>query len=112
MNCPLPNPGLRLRGCGSPKPSHFLGRERPTSQCQVSSSHGGLSLWQGRLGVGAPTPDPGPGLRPACLSTQVFGLGNKTYEHFNAMGKYVDKRLEQLGAQRIFELGMGDDDGK
>ena len=53
-----------------------------------------------------------------CLSTlisvpfQVFGLGNKTYEHFNAMGKYVDKRLEELGAQRIFELGLGDDDGK
>ncbi|KAJ7309012.1 hypothetical protein JRQ81_008297 [Phrynocephalus forsythii] len=42
----------------------------------------------------------------------VFGLGNKTYEHFNAMGKYVDKRLEELGAQRIFELGLGDDDGK
>ncbi|XP_063154353.1 NADPH--cytochrome P450 reductase isoform X2 [Candoia aspera] len=41
----------------------------------------------------------------------VFGLGNKTYEHFNAMGKYVDKRLEELGAQRIFELGLGDDDG-
>ncbi|EPY83948.1 NADPH--cytochrome P450 reductase isoform 3-like protein [Camelus ferus] len=41
----------------------------------------------------------------------VFGLGNKTYEHFNAMGKYVDKRLEQLGAQRIYELGLGDDDG-
>ncbi|KAG8122804.1 hypothetical protein E2320_018254 [Naja naja] len=42
----------------------------------------------------------------------VFGLGNKTYEHFNAMGKFVDKRLEELGAQRIFELGLGDDDGK
>ncbi|XP_043574697.1 NADPH--cytochrome P450 reductase-like isoform X2 [Chiloscyllium plagiosum] len=41
----------------------------------------------------------------------VFGLGNKTYEHFNAMGKYVNKRLEQLGAERIFELGLGDDDG-
>ncbi|KAL7987044.1 hypothetical protein Chor_005963 [Crotalus horridus] len=41
----------------------------------------------------------------------VFGLGNKTYEHFNAMGKFVDKRLEELGAQRIFELGLGDDDG-
>ncbi|XP_066551761.1 NADPH--cytochrome P450 reductase isoform X2 [Amia ocellicauda] len=40
----------------------------------------------------------------------VFGLGNKTYEHYNAMGKYVDKRLEELGAQRIFDLGMGDDD--
>ncbi|KAM9117491.1 NADPH--cytochrome P450 reductase isoform 1-T4 [Pangshura tecta] len=45
------------------------------------------------------------------LKFAVFGLGNKTYEHFNAMGKYVDKRLVQLGAQRIFELGMGDDDG-
>lgn len=40
----------------------------------------------------------------------VFALGNKTYEHFNAMGKYVDKRLEELGAKRIFDLGMGDDD--
>lgn len=47
---------------------------------------------------------------PVCF--QVFGLGNKTYEHYNAMGKYVDKRLEQLGATRIFDLGMGDDDGK
>ncbi|NXA35254.1 NCPR reductase, partial [Eudromia elegans] len=45
------------------------------------------------------------------LRFAVFGLGNKTYEHFNAMGKYVDKRLEELGAQRIFELGQGDDDG-
>ncbi|XP_060612712.1 NADPH--cytochrome P450 reductase isoform X1 [Anolis sagrei] len=45
------------------------------------------------------------------LKFAVFGLGNKTYEHFNAMGKYVDKRMEELGAQRIFELGLGDDDG-
>ncbi|XP_035290799.1 NADPH--cytochrome P450 reductase isoform X1 [Anguilla anguilla] len=41
----------------------------------------------------------------------VFALGNKTYEHYNAMGKYVDKRLAELGASRIFDLGMGDDDG-
>ncbi|XP_028855640.1 NADPH--cytochrome P450 reductase-like isoform X2 [Denticeps clupeoides] len=41
----------------------------------------------------------------------VFALGNKTYEHYNAMGKYVDKRLEELGAKRVFDLGMGDDDG-
>ncbi|XP_037798527.1 NADPH--cytochrome P450 reductase-like [Penaeus monodon] len=44
------------------------------------------------------------------LQYTVFGLGNKTYEHYNAMGKYVDKRLEELGATRVFELGMGDDD--
>lgn len=43
---------------------------------------------------------------------QVFALGNKTYEHYNAMGKYVDKRIEELGGERVFELGMGDDDGK
>uniref|UniRef100_A0A671MBQ3 NADPH--hemoprotein reductase n=1 Tax=Sinocyclocheilus anshuiensis TaxID=1608454 RepID=A0A671MBQ3_9TELE len=42
----------------------------------------------------------------------VFALGNKTYEHYNSMGKYVDKRLAELGARRIFDLGMGDDDGK
>ncbi|XP_013384420.1 NADPH--cytochrome P450 reductase [Lingula anatina] len=40
----------------------------------------------------------------------VFSLGNKTYEHYNAMGKYVDKRLEELGATRIYEVGLGDDD--
>lgn len=41
----------------------------------------------------------------------VFGLGNKTYEYFNAMGKFFDSRLEALGAKRICELGLGDDDG-
>lgn len=40
----------------------------------------------------------------------VFALGNKTYEHYNAMGKFVDKKLEELGGTRVFELGMGDDD--
>ncbi|XP_023262400.1 NADPH--cytochrome P450 reductase isoform X2 [Seriola lalandi dorsalis] len=45
------------------------------------------------------------------LNYTVFALGNKTYEHYNAMGKYVDKRLEELRANRIFDLGLGDDDG-
>ena len=40
----------------------------------------------------------------------VFGLGNKTYEYYNQMGKYFDKRLEELGGTRLTELGMGDDD--
>jgi len=40
----------------------------------------------------------------------VFGLGNKTYEHFNAMGKLADRKLEELGGKRVHVLGMGDDD--
>lgn len=44
------------------------------------------------------------------LNYAVFGLGNKTYEHYNQVAIYVDKRLEELGATRVFELGLGDDD--
>jgi len=40
----------------------------------------------------------------------VFGLGNSTYEHFNAMGKFVDKKLEDMGGKRVHVLGQGDDD--
>uniref|UniRef100_A0A0N4Z2I9 NADPH--cytochrome P450 reductase n=1 Tax=Parastrongyloides trichosuri TaxID=131310 RepID=A0A0N4Z2I9_PARTI len=40
----------------------------------------------------------------------VFGLGNKTYEYYNEMGKFFDKKLEELGCERVFELGLGDDD--
>lgn len=43
---------------------------------------------------------------------QVFGLGNKTYEHYNAVAIDMDKRLEDLGATRVYELGLGDDDAK
>ncbi|XP_011883330.1 PREDICTED: NADPH--cytochrome P450 reductase isoform X1 [Vollenhovia emeryi] len=46
----------------------------------------------------------------AGLNYAVFGLGNKTYEHYNEIGIYVDHRLEQLGATRVVELGLGDDD--
>ncbi|KND01448.1 uncharacterized protein SPPG_03252 [Spizellomyces punctatus DAOM BR117] len=40
----------------------------------------------------------------------VFGLGNKTYEHYNAIGRRLDKRLKSLGGVRIGERGEGDDD--
>ena len=46
----------------------------------------------------------------AGLNFAIFGLGNKTYEHYNSMGRYFDKRLEELGAYRVCERGEGDDD--
>eukprot|EP00658_Telonema_sp_P-2_P012045 TRINITY_DN14595_c0_g1_i1.p1 TRINITY_DN14595_c0_g1~~TRINITY_DN14595_c0_g1_i1.p1 ORF type:complete len:223 (+),score=73.63 TRINITY_DN14595_c0_g1_i1:248-916(+) len=44
------------------------------------------------------------------LAYSVFGLGNTQYEEYNAMGRYFDTRLAELGAQRIGEYGEGDDD--
>jgi NADPH-ferrihemoprotein reductase len=40
----------------------------------------------------------------------VFGLGNKTFEHFNAIGRLVDQSLASLGATRLHACGEGDDD--
>ncbi|CAK3932570.1 NADPH--cytochrome P450 reductase [Lecanosticta acicola] len=39
----------------------------------------------------------------------AFGLGNNTYEHYNAVVRNVDKFLTTLGATRIGDAGEGDD---
>lgn len=44
------------------------------------------------------------------LKFAVFGLGNKTYEHYNTVGTYVDQSLAKYGGSRLLELGLGDDD--
>ena len=44
------------------------------------------------------------------LKYAVFALGNKTYEHYNSMGIFADEKLAALGATRVFDLGLGDDD--
>lgn len=44
------------------------------------------------------------------LKYVIFGLGNRTYEHFNLVSKQTDAYLSGMGAQRIGERGIGDDD--
>lgn len=48
----------------------------------------------------------------AGLKYVCFGLGNSTYEHFNAISIALDKKLEDLGAHRITPAGCGDDGEK
>ncbi|KAJ5559129.1 hypothetical protein N7535_009007 [Penicillium sp. DV-2018c] len=43
------------------------------------------------------------------LKYVAFGLGNNTYEHYNAMVRQVDAALTKLGAKRIGTAGEGDD---
>ena len=46
----------------------------------------------------------------ASLRFAAFALGNTQYEQFCYMGKWVDEKCAALGATRIYELGLGDDD--
>ncbi|KAF9885889.1 NADPH-cytochrome P450 reductase [Aspergillus nanangensis] len=43
------------------------------------------------------------------LKYVTFGLGNNTYEHYQAMVRNLDSSLTKLGAQRIGTAGEGDD---
>lgn len=45
------------------------------------------------------------------LKYVMFGLGNKTYEHYNEVCRRVNKSLLKLGAHLVGEAGEGDDDG-
>ncbi|KAI9789821.1 MAG: NADPH-cytochrome P450 reductase [Peltula sp. TS41687] len=54
--------------------------------------------------------DAGPDDKPLSqLKFVAFGLGNNTYEHYNAMVRRVDEKFQKLGATRIGEAGEGDD---
>ena len=46
------------------------------------------------------------------LSYFIFGLGNKTYEHYNAISRRLDARLTRLGAKKVGKRGEGDDDAR
>ena len=39
----------------------------------------------------------------------VFGLGDSGYKHFNEAAKIIEQRLVALGAQKMMDIGLGDD---
>ncbi|CAJ1010004.1 putative Flavodoxin/FAD binding domain/Oxidoreductase NAD-binding domain containing protein [Leishmania naiffi] len=49
-----------------------------------------------------------PGEELANVKYAVFGLGDRQYKYFCEEGIVMDRRFEELGAQRIFGLGCGD----
>lgn len=48
---------------------------------------------------------------PLDMQYTLFGLGNSVAHpnHFNVIGKKIDSKLQELGAQRVYPLGLGDD---
>jgi NADPH-ferrihemoprotein reductase len=43
------------------------------------------------------------------LHYAIFGLGNSSYVHYNAVAQYIDRKLCELGGIRVYELGLADD---
>lgn len=39
----------------------------------------------------------------------VFGLGNKQYQHYNSMGRSINRLLLKLGGEIMYKYGEGDD---
>lgn len=48
----------------------------------------------------------------SCLRFAVFGLGDSSYEFYNAAARKLFARLRQLGGQPLIPLGLGDDQAK
>jgi len=44
------------------------------------------------------------------MNFTVMGLGNRQYANFNWCGQVAEKSMLRLGANRIYETGLGDDD--
>ena len=45
----------------------------------------------------------------AGMDFAVFGMGDSSYEKFNAVARMLNARLKQLGGNEIVQRGLGDD---
>lgn len=48
----------------------------------------------------------------AKVKTAVFGLGDSSYEKYNASARKLNSRLRQLGSEELLPIGLGDDQAK
>lgn len=67
---------------------------------------GGRARCLGTRGAGPGAGSSDGSLRPRFC---VFGLGSRAYPHFCAFARAVDTRLEELGGERLLQLGQGDE---
>ncbi|XP_040211347.1 nitric oxide synthase, endothelial isoform X2 [Rana temporaria] len=65
-----------------------------------------VTAWKNKRKESSNTDSAGP---LGTLRFSVFGLGSRAYPHFCAFGHAVDTRLEELGGERILEMGEGDE---
>uniref|UniRef100_A0A8C5W8L8 Nitric oxide synthase n=1 Tax=Leptobrachium leishanense TaxID=445787 RepID=A0A8C5W8L8_9ANUR len=72
----------------------------------VSQSDALVTSWKNKRKESSNTDSAGP---LGTLRFSVFGLGSRAYPHFCAFGHAVDTRLEELGGERIKEMGEGDE---
>ncbi|CAJ0941769.1 unnamed protein product [Ranitomeya imitator] len=72
----------------------------------VSQTDQLVATWKKKRKESSNTDSAGP---LGTLRFSVFGLGSRAYPHFCAFGHAVDTRLEELGGERILEIGEGDE---
>ncbi|XP_044150136.1 nitric oxide synthase, endothelial-like isoform X1 [Bufo gargarizans] len=72
----------------------------------VSQTDQLVATWKNKRKESSNTDSAGP---LGTLRFSVFGLGSRAYPHFCAFGHAVDTRLEELGGERILQMGEGDD---
>ncbi|XP_075683937.1 nitric oxide synthase 3 isoform X2 [Rhinoderma darwinii] len=72
----------------------------------VSQTDQLVTTWKKKRKESSNTDSAGP---LGTLRFSVFGLGSRAYPHFCAFGHAVDTRLEELGGERILEIGEGDE---
>nr|XP_020655911.1 nitric oxide synthase, endothelial isoform X1 [Pogona vitticeps] len=72
----------------------------------ISQSDPSVALWRKKRRESSNTDSAG---SLGTLRFSVFGLGSRAYLHFCAFAHAVDTRLEELGGERIFPMGEGDE---